>query len=50
MSDRHRVGFATRKILVTDWPALLSASLVLLALVAGAFYFRRTERTIVDLI
>ncbi len=32
------------------WPALLSASLVLLALITGAFNFRRTERTIVDLI
>jgi lipopolysaccharide transport system permease protein len=32
-----------------DWTTALSTSLVLVLLVAGAFYFRRTERTIVDL-
>jgi lipopolysaccharide transport system permease protein len=32
-----------------DWTTALSTSLVLVLLVTGAFYFRRTERTIVDL-
>lgn len=31
-----------------DWTTALSVAVVLLALVTGAFYFRRTERTIVD--
>ena len=33
-----------------DWTAALSAVLVLTLLVTGAFYFRRTERTIVDVL
>ena len=32
------------------WTTALSTGLVLILLVSGAFYFRRTERTIVDLI
>ncbi|MBM3188069.1 MAG: ABC transporter permease [Chloroflexi bacterium] len=33
-----------------DWTTAVSAGAVLLLLVAGAFYFRRTERTIVDVL
>lgn len=33
-----------------DWTTALSATLVLALLISGAFYFRRTERTIVDVI
>ena len=33
-----------------DWTLAVSSVLVLVVLVAGAFYFRRTERTIVDVI
>ena len=32
------------------WTAALSTGLVLVLLISGAFYFRRTERTIVDMI
>ena len=31
-----------------DWTTAFSTGLVLILLVTGAFYFRRTERTIVD--
>jgi len=33
-----------------DWTTALSTALVLVLLISGAFYFRRTERTIVDVI
>ena len=33
-----------------DWTTALSTALVLVLLITGAFYFRRTERTIVDVI
>jgi lipopolysaccharide transport system permease protein len=33
-----------------DWTTAVSAAAVLVVLVTGAFYFRRTERTIVDMI
>jgi lipopolysaccharide transport system permease protein len=33
-----------------DWTTAVSAGAVLVLLVAGAYYFRRTERTIVDMI
>jgi lipopolysaccharide transport system permease protein len=33
-----------------DWTTAVLAAVVLVALVGGAFYFRRTERTIVDVI
>ncbi|MBU0510700.1 MAG: ABC transporter permease [Chloroflexi bacterium] len=33
-----------------DWTTALSAALVLVLLISGAFYFRRTERTIVDVL
>ena len=33
-----------------DWTVLASSVLILLLLISGAYYFRRTERTIVDVI
>jgi lipopolysaccharide transport system permease protein len=33
-----------------DWSFLVSAGFVTMLLVTGAFYFRRTERTIVDVL
>jgi lipopolysaccharide transport system permease protein len=33
-----------------DWTTAAAAAVVLVLLVTGAFYFRRTERTIVDMI
>lgn len=33
-----------------DWTTALSAGLVVILLITGAFYFRRIERTIVDVL